>query len=52
MHMYVRTHMQWADAHSEDAGPLEAKLLKQADGLLTWLREADDESEDEDEDEE
>jgi len=44
--------LQWADAHSEDAGPLEAKLLKQADGLLTWLREADDESEDEDEDEE
>ena len=31
-------------------GTLDARLLKQAEGLLTWLREADDETVDDDDD--
>jgi len=42
--------LKWADETAEDSeeGSLEARLLKQAEGLLTWLREADEDDDDDD----
>ena len=44
--------LEWAEeAEGEtDEGALEARLLRQADGLITWLREAEEDEDDDDDD--
>ena len=45
--------LAWAKrAEGAADGSLEARLRKQADGLITWLQEADEDEDDDDDDDE